>query len=94
VGHPLRLLGDALGREPLDGFRDAGVQDALPVVEQPPVRDFVGERVLERVLLPVPGVDLLRYPASIWSLTLSSASATKATSLPTPPALMWPAWRT
>jgi len=29
---------------------DAGVQGALPFVEQPPVRDFMSERVLERVL--------------------------------------------
>ena len=50
VGQPLSLLGDALGREPLDGLGDAGVQSALPVVEQSPVCDFVGERVLERVL--------------------------------------------
>ena len=50
VGEPLGVLGDALGREPLDGLGDAGVQGALPVVEQPPVRDFVSERMLERVL--------------------------------------------
>ena len=50
MGQPLGLLGDALGREPLDGLGDAGVQGALPLVEQSPVRDFVGERVLERVL--------------------------------------------
>ena len=50
VGQPLGLLGDALGREPLEGLGDAGVQGALPVVEQPPVRDFVRKRVLERVL--------------------------------------------
>ena len=50
VGQPLGLLGDALGREPLDGLGDAGVQGAPPLVEQAPVRDFVGERVLERVL--------------------------------------------
>ena len=50
MGQPLGLLGDALGSESLDGLGDAGVQGALPVVEQPPVRDFVGERVLERVL--------------------------------------------
>ena len=34
MGQPLGLLGDALGREPLDGLGDAGVQGALPVVEQ------------------------------------------------------------
>ena len=50
VGQPLGLLGDALGREPLDGLGDAGVQGALPLVEQSPVRHFVRERVLERVL--------------------------------------------
>ena len=50
VGQPLDLLGDALGREPLDGLGDAGVQGALPLVEQAPVRDLVRERVLERVL--------------------------------------------
>ena len=50
VGQPLGLLGDALGREPLDGLGDAGVQGALPVVEQPLVRHLVRERVLERVL--------------------------------------------
>ena len=32
VGQPLGLLGDALGREPLDGLGDSGVQGALPVV--------------------------------------------------------------
>jgi hypothetical protein len=50
MGQPLGLLGDALGRESLDGLGDVGVQGALPVVEQPAVRDVVGERVLERVL--------------------------------------------
>ena len=50
MGQPLGLLGDALGREPLDGLGDAGVQGALPVVEQPLVRHLVRERVLERVL--------------------------------------------
>ena len=33
-----------------EDFDDAGVQDALPVVEQPPVRNFMSERVPERVL--------------------------------------------
>jgi len=50
VGQPLGLLRDALGREPLDGLSDAGVQGALPVVEQPLVRHLVSERMLERVL--------------------------------------------
>jgi hypothetical protein len=50
MGQPLGLLADPLGSKPLDGLGDAGVQGALPVVEQPPVRDFVSERVLERVL--------------------------------------------
>jgi hypothetical protein len=50
IGQPLRLLGDALGREPLDGLDDAGVQGTLPVVEQPLVRHLVRERVFERVL--------------------------------------------
>ena len=50
VGQPLGLLGDALGREPLEGLGDAGVEGALPVVEQPLVRHLVREGVLERVL--------------------------------------------
>jgi len=50
MGQPLGLLGEVLGREPLDGLGDAGVQGALPVVEQPLVRHLVSERVLERVL--------------------------------------------
>ena len=50
MGQPLGLLGDALGREPLEGLGDAGVEGALPVVEQPLVRHLVRERVLERVL--------------------------------------------
>ena len=50
VGQPLGLLGHALGRELLDGLGDAGVQGALPLVEQPLVGHLVGERVLERVL--------------------------------------------
>ena len=50
VGEPLRLLGDALGREPLDGLGDPGVERALPVVEQPLVGYLVGQGVLERVL--------------------------------------------
>jgi hypothetical protein len=50
VGQPLGLLGDAVGSESLDGLGDAGVQGALLVVEQAPVRDVVGERVLEGVL--------------------------------------------
>jgi hypothetical protein len=45
MGQPLRLLGDALGSDPLDGLGDTGVQGALPVVEQPRVRDFMSERV-------------------------------------------------
>ena len=47
MGQPLGLLGHALGREPREGLGNAGVQDAPPLVEQPPIRDFVGERVLE-----------------------------------------------
>ena len=50
VGQPLGLLGDALGREPLDGLGDAGVKRAPPIVEQPLVRHLVRERMLERVL--------------------------------------------
>jgi hypothetical protein len=50
MGQPLGLLDDALGREPLDGLGDAGVQGALPLVEQPLVGHLVRERVLERVL--------------------------------------------
>jgi hypothetical protein len=50
VGQPLSLLGDALGRESLDGLSDPGVQGALLVVEQPLVRHLMRERVLERVL--------------------------------------------
>jgi hypothetical protein len=50
MGKPLGLLGGALGREPLDGLGDAGVQGALPVVEQTLIRHLVRERVLERVL--------------------------------------------
>ncbi len=51
MGQPLGLLGDTLGREPLDGLSDAGVQGgALPFMEQSLVRDFMSERVLERVL--------------------------------------------
>ena len=47
---PFCLLGHVLGREPLDGLSDAGVQGALPVVEQPLVCHLVSECVLERVL--------------------------------------------
>jgi hypothetical protein len=50
VGQSLGLLGDALGRKPLEGLDDAGVQGALPVVKQTLGRDFVRERVLEGVL--------------------------------------------
>ena len=50
MGQPLGLLGHALGREPLEGLGDAGVERALPVVEQALVRHVVRERVLERVL--------------------------------------------
>jgi hypothetical protein len=50
VGQLLGLLGDALGREPLEGLGDAGVERALPVVEQPLVGHLVREGVLERVL--------------------------------------------
>ena len=50
VGQPLDLLGEALGREPLDGLDDAGVQGAPPLLEQALVGHLVGERVLERVL--------------------------------------------
>jgi hypothetical protein len=50
MGQPLGLLGDALGRELLDGLGDAGVQGALPLVEQPLVGHLVRERVLEGVL--------------------------------------------
>ena len=50
VGQPLGLLGDALGREPLEGLGDASVERAPPVVAQPLVRHLVREGVLERVL--------------------------------------------
>jgi hypothetical protein len=50
VGQPLSLLSRALAGETLDGLGDAGGQGALPLVEQPLVRNFVSERVLERVL--------------------------------------------
>jgi hypothetical protein len=50
VGQPLGLLDDALGPEPFDGLGDAGMESALPVVEQPLVRRLVREGVLERVL--------------------------------------------
>ena len=50
AGQSLGVLRDALGGESLDGRGDARMQGAPPVVEQPPVGDFVGERVLEHVL--------------------------------------------
>jgi hypothetical protein len=49
MGQPLGLLGDAIRRESLDCLGDASVQGTLSVVEQPGVRDFVGERVLEGI---------------------------------------------
>jgi hypothetical protein len=44
VGQRLGLLGAALGRQPLEGLGDAGVQGAPPVVEHPLVGHLVGER--------------------------------------------------
>jgi hypothetical protein len=47
VGEPLDVLAPAIGREPSEGLGDAGVQRALPVVEQPLVGHLVREGVLE-----------------------------------------------
>jgi len=50
MGKALGLLGDAFGREPLDRLGDAGVQNALPIPQQPLVSDLVSQCVFERVL--------------------------------------------
>ena len=50
MGQPLDLLGEPVGREPLDRLDDAGVEGAPPVLEQAPVGHLVRQRVLERVL--------------------------------------------
>ena len=47
---PLDLLGQAVGIERLDRLDDPGVQRPPPLVEQAPVGDLVGQRVLEGVL--------------------------------------------
>ena len=44
MGEPLGLLGDAIGREPLDRLGDAGVKLAPTVVEQPLVRHLRAHR--------------------------------------------------
>src|SRR5262249_8733343 len=59
MGQPLRLLGDALARVPLDGLGDTGVQGALAVVEQTLVGHLMRERVLERVLKVRKELDLV-----------------------------------
>src|SRR5262249_6322608 len=50
MGQSLDLLAEFLARKTLHGLRDAGVQRALTVAQQPAVRDVVRERVLEGVL--------------------------------------------
>ena len=49
VGEPFHMLGETLGIRALERLYDLRVELAPRLGEEAPVRDFVGERVLERV---------------------------------------------
>jgi hypothetical protein len=50
VGQPLDVLDQAVAVDRLDRFEDPGVEDALAILEEAPVHDLVGQRMLEGVL--------------------------------------------
>jgi len=50
MGQLLDLLGQSTGKEPLDRLYDAGMERAPAVPQERPIRDLVGQGVLEGVL--------------------------------------------
>ena len=49
VRQPLDLVVHAVPRQRLQGFDNTGVQRAPPLLQQTPIRDLMGEGVLEGV---------------------------------------------
>ena len=49
VGQPFGLVGQAVGREPLDDLNEPGVQGPPPLLHEAPIDDLMSQGVLEGV---------------------------------------------